>query len=77
VAGWTSQYTGYLAASKKGSFASEFVCVDGSLETLATGSSSDKDNDLLYPVAVECSDSLPCPATFIDTQILTCVVCSM
>ena len=72
--GWTRELYGYLMSERYNHLSSkEFVCVDGSPETL-TGTYVDRNGALFYFQKAACG-SLPCQP-YIDGHELTCVVCS-
>jgi len=72
--GWMREYYGFLMSSKHTQESSkEFVCMDGSPETIA-GTYENKDGALFYFQKAECG-SLPCDP-YINFRELTCVVCT-
>lgn len=73
-AGWHLQYSGYLMAGFYGHpAASEFVCVDTSLERSAH-SEQDQNGKLLFFTVTQCG-SLPC-SPYENNKIVLCAVCS-
>ncbi|CAC5407877.1 unnamed protein product [Mytilus coruscus] len=72
--GWHTEFSGYLMSyiSTSSRTATEYICVDGKLETSghAYGSSQAE----LYPVEAICG-SLKCPP-YVQGREITCVVCS-
>ena len=71
--GWTTEYYGYLMSGRHNHHRTQFSCVDRSL-TPVTGSASNLDGFLFYPVEGVCG-SLPCPPYSRD-QELSCAVCT-
>ena len=72
--GWTTQYKGHLSAGYYGHYsASEYVCLDGSLEG-RIGSSKALYGKLMTYTVSTCG-SLPCPP-YLGNRMVTCVVCS-
>ena len=74
--GWTEEYHGYLMTNFFNyRHSNDFICVDGDPEYV-TGSQSNREGALLYPVQVACGgSSLPCPP-YISGRELTCAVCT-
>ncbi|KAK3099197.1 hypothetical protein FSP39_000850 [Pinctada imbricata] len=71
---WKKEYSGYLMANYHGHpAASEYICVDKEAEWIP-GSSSNKDQTVLYPVEAKCG-SLKC-LPYVEGRELACVVCS-
>ncbi|KAL8597501.1 hypothetical protein ACOMHN_047728 [Nucella lapillus] len=74
-AGWTTQYRGHLVSEKadhKGR--TEYVCLDEDREN-RFGGHANQNGALMYHVGTKCG-SLPCPP-YVDSKVVTCVVCSM
>ncbi|XP_076470805.1 uncharacterized protein LOC143300767 [Babylonia areolata] len=71
--GWKARYTGYLASAHSGHYATEYLCLDGSPETMAA-TTTNHNGFLLYGVLNACG-SLPCPPFDAD-KVPTCIVCS-
>ncbi|VDI41508.1 Hypothetical predicted protein [Mytilus galloprovincialis] len=70
--GWHKEFSGYLMSymSTSGRTATEYICVDETLESRGPGSSQAE----LYPVEAICG-SLKCPP-YVQGREITCVVCS-
>jgi hypothetical protein len=77
TADWTKQYDGFLMAERDHDqaydHASEFVCVDSSLEG-RPGSDANLNGRLFYFTVAHCG-SLPC-GPYEDGKFVSCVVCS-
>ncbi|XP_076455386.1 uncharacterized protein LOC143289981 [Babylonia areolata] len=74
-AGWSTQYKGYLMSEFwKHKGRTEYVCVDEASES-RQGGHENKNGALFYHVVTQCG-SLPCPP-YVDSKIVTCVVCSV
>ncbi|KAK7094994.1 hypothetical protein V1264_006463 [Littorina saxatilis] len=71
--GWTPHYSGHLASQYKDHYATEYVCLDGSLEDDSTV--MNQGNGLLFYFVMTVCGSLPCPP-YINDKVVTCVVCS-
>lgn len=71
---WQIEYNGYLVTqyySHAGN--KDHVCMDSSPQTLNTG--SENNNGAMFYLTVAKCSTLPCPP-YVDSQILTCAVCS-
>lgn len=73
--GWTLEYSGFLmAGDSRHSAASEFICIDSTLEDRAGSERNENAKLLLYTVS-HCG-SLPCPP-YANSKVVTCAVCSI
>eukprot|EP00745_Piridium_sociabile_P002941 TRINITY_DN11796_c0_g1_i7.p1 TRINITY_DN11796_c0_g1~~TRINITY_DN11796_c0_g1_i7.p1 ORF type:complete len:131 (-),score=25.44 TRINITY_DN11796_c0_g1_i7:324-716(-) len=74
-AGWTTQYKGHLVSERHDhNGRTEHVCLDEAREHRA-GGDADNNGALFYHVITQCG-SLPCPP-YVNSKLVTCVVCSM
>ena len=71
--GWTTEYTGYLAAAYYNHQRTEFVCMDGKAKPVPK-SIADDSSALFYQAAGKCG-SLPC-LPYINDRELLCAVCT-
>ena len=72
--GWSLQYTGYLGAGQRHYFATNYVCIDSSPETVS-GGAANNDEAIVHNVESKCG-SLPCPP-YTESRQLACAVCSV
>jgi len=73
--GWRLEYSGYVMTGHHSHAGNKnAICVDASPEVVPGSSSADHNGALLYFVKVQCG-ALKCPP-YVDSKILTCVVCS-
>ena len=73
--GWALEYAGFLMSQHHSHAGNkDAICVDASPEVVPDSSSGDQNGALLYFVKVQCG-ALKCPP-YVDSKILTCVVCS-
>ena len=70
---WTTEYFGYLMASRHDLHRTHYTCVDRSFKAVPN-SSANEDGFLFYTVEPRCG-SLPCPP-YDETKELTCAVCT-
>ena len=70
---WTTEYFGYLMASRHDLHRTEYTCIDNSFKAVPN-SSANEDGLLFYTVEPRCG-SLPCPP-YDETKELTCAVCT-
>ena len=69
--GWNTEYYGYImAGAHKNKAATQFTCMDKSLEQIP-GSGADKNGYLFHNVEAYCGHFIPC-----SDKELTCVVCT-
>lgn len=74
VAGWKTQYKGYLATGQHDQpAASQYICLDESPETVINGQVNDN-GKLVHPVIAVCG-ALECPP-YENGKALTCAVCT-
>ena len=72
--GWHMEYNGYLVAEHYDHKSNKkFECLDHEPQTDQAGYRNEN-GALMYPVLGICG-SLPCPA-YLESKILTCVVCT-
>ncbi|OWF34783.1 Short-chain collagen C4 [Mizuhopecten yessoensis] len=72
--GWKEAYHGILSAGAYShSAATQYVCVDGTPQTLTGGGNTDGNGKLFYQVRTVCG-SLQCPP-YENDKVLSCVVC--
>ena len=72
-AGWMLQYSGHLVSDYTELFATDYVCMDVTPETM-TAKSVLSNGNLAYYVLAVCG-SLPCPP-YVNETVVTCAVCS-
>ena len=71
--GWTTQYSGHLAAEYKTYGATEYVCLEEPTDS-GPESNSSPHTAFLFVVVYRCGE-LPCPP-YREGKVVTCVVCS-
>ena len=72
-ANWTTEYFGYLMASRHDHYRTQYTCVDASFKPVPN-SLANEDGYLFYTVQARCG-SLPCPK-YDEIRELTCAVCT-
>jgi hypothetical protein len=74
VEGWNLEYKGYLVSQDKTRYASEYLCLDDTPETIPGGDGNQLSQEF-FPVQARCG-SLPC-MPYVDYHELSCAVCSL